>query len=76
MKNMHVENDFEETKAFLKNNRFNVSKVFNKMQSAVQLNEHLKRESGSAELIIINIPTPPKIVDPNSVQNCKCQCLY
>ncbi len=54
-----------------KNSRFCVSKVLNKMQSAVQLNIHLKRESGNANLIIINIPTPPKSVNPESVKNCK-----
>ena len=46
----------------------NSMKLINKN---IELNEHLKRESGSAQLIIINIPTFPKIVDIESVTKCK-----
>ena len=55
---------------FPKINRFSVHKVLNKMKSAVDINEHLKRESGEAQLIIINLPSPPKIVDFESVTKC------
>ena len=51
-------------------NRFSVHKVLNKMKSAVDINEHLKRESGTAQLIIINLPKPPKVVDFESVTKC------
>ena len=73
--NLNADFDFDRAKIFSKINRFSVHKVLNKMKSAVDINEHLKRESGSAELIIINLPTPPKIVDIESVTKCKILVL-
>ena len=69
MENNNSESD--DSKNGTRVNRFDVTKVLNKMNSAIKMNEHLKRESGSAQLVIINIPTPPKKVNKESVKKCK-----
>lgn len=41
------------------------------MHSAVQLNEHLKRESGNSSLVMVNLPAPPKKDLTQSSLSCK-----
>lgn len=47
-----------------------------RMHTAVKLNEVIVQRSRDAQLVVLNLPTPPKMTRQSGGSNCKCHCSF